>query len=169
MSMWRSNQVSYRPILGLFTYFIISWPIAKAQIVSSIPWTTNLRSSFIKLLDIRTSEKRFYRKITDIYATSIDNDPSGDTPKKEELEIAKNHLSFEELTQLNARIWSLLPSKLGAMHMKDWIYKLHGFLQINDRNILQGSGKVAHEEMLVVVDQEYQRAKQARLHNFSRF
>ena len=31
-----------------------------------------------RIQDIRTSEKRFYRKITDIYATSIDYDPTMD-------------------------------------------------------------------------------------------
>ena len=31
-----------------------------------------------RIQDIRTSEKRFYRKITDIYATSIDYDPTFD-------------------------------------------------------------------------------------------
>jgi hypothetical protein len=30
------------------------------------------------IADIRTSEKRFYRKITDIYATSVDYDPTND-------------------------------------------------------------------------------------------
>ena len=30
------------------------------------------------IADIRSSEKRFYRKITDIYATSIDYDPTND-------------------------------------------------------------------------------------------
>jgi hypothetical protein len=30
----------------------------------------------LRIADIRTSEKRFYRKITDIYATSIDYDPT---------------------------------------------------------------------------------------------
>lgn len=29
-----------------------------------------------RIADIRTSEKRFYRKITDIYATSVDYDPT---------------------------------------------------------------------------------------------
>ena len=29
-----------------------------------------------RIQDIRTSEKRFYRKITDIYATSVDYDPT---------------------------------------------------------------------------------------------
>lgn len=31
-----------------------------------------------RIQDIRTSEKRFYRKITDIYATSVDYDPTDD-------------------------------------------------------------------------------------------
>src|SRR3990167_1783998 len=31
-----------------------------------------------RIQDIRTSEKRFYRKITDIYATSVDYDPTVD-------------------------------------------------------------------------------------------
>jgi len=31
-----------------------------------------------RIQDIRTSEKRFYRKITDIYATSVDYDPTSD-------------------------------------------------------------------------------------------
>jgi len=30
----------------------------------------------LRIQDIRTSEKRFYRKITDIYATSVDYDPT---------------------------------------------------------------------------------------------
>ena len=32
-----------------------------------------------RIQDIRTSEKRFYRKITDIYSTSIDYDPTAET------------------------------------------------------------------------------------------
>lgn len=32
-----------------------------------------------RIADIRTSEKRFYRKITDIYATSVDYDPADET------------------------------------------------------------------------------------------
>jgi hypothetical protein len=33
----------------------------------------------LRIQDIRTSEKRFYQKITDIYATSVDYDPTLDT------------------------------------------------------------------------------------------
>jgi len=32
-----------------------------------------------RIQDIRTSEKRFYQKITDIYATSVDYDPTSET------------------------------------------------------------------------------------------
>ncbi len=35
-----------------------------------------------RIQDIRTSEKRFYRKITDIYATSVDYDPTADVSIK---------------------------------------------------------------------------------------
>ena len=29
--------------------------------------------------------------------------------------------------------------------MKDWIEKLNGFLQLNERNILEHAGKISHE------------------------
>ena len=32
-----------------------------------------------RIQDIRTSERRFYQKITDIYATSVDYDPTLET------------------------------------------------------------------------------------------
>ncbi|KKK60790.1 hypothetical protein LCGC14_3020850, partial [marine sediment metagenome] len=32
-----------------------------------------------RIQDIRTSERRFYQKITDIYATSVDYDPTDET------------------------------------------------------------------------------------------
>ena len=159
-----------------------------------------------RIADIRTSEKRFYRKITDIYATSVDYDPTtegsitffktvqnkvhfaitgntaaeivtsridgkkpnlgltnfrGTTPKKEELEIAKNYLNLEELTALNALVEQYLvfaaeqARRRIPMYMKDWIAKLHGFLTLNSRQILNGSGSISHEDMVNKVDQEY--------------
>ncbi len=149
-----------------------------------------------RIADIRTSEKRFYRKITDIYATSVDYDPTdeksilffktvqnkvhyaitgntaaeiivdridskkpnagltnfrGSKPTKEEAVIAKNYLSEEELLSLNNLIEQYLVFAEGqamrrvSMYMKDWIDKLHGFLKLNDRDILKDAGKVSHE------------------------
>lgn len=36
----------------------------------------------LRIQDIRTSERRFYQKITDIYATSVDYDPSADVAQE---------------------------------------------------------------------------------------
>ena len=46
-----------------------------------------------RIQDIRTSEKRFYRKITDIYATSIDYDPT-DTLSIEFFQTVQNKVHF---------------------------------------------------------------------------
>jgi hypothetical protein len=146
-----------------------------------------------RLQDIRTSERRFYQKITDIYATSIDYDASipitknffatvqnkvhyaihgqtaaeliqaradSDSPnmglknwqgariRKTDVSIAKNYLNEEELRALNNLVEQYLifaegqATRLIPMKMQDWIDKLEGFLTLNDRDILQGAGRV---------------------------
>jgi len=163
------------------------------------------------IADIRTSEKRFYRKITDIYATSIDYDPTNDQsilffktvqnkvhyavtgntaaeivvdridsdkknlgltnfraakPTKEEVVIAKNYYNAEELTQLNALVEQYLifateqARRRVPMTMNDWIEKLHGFLTINDRNILQDAGNISHELMVEIAEKKFEKYKQ---------
>ena len=147
-----------------------------------------------RLQDIRTSERRFYQKITDIYATSVDYDAShpltqeffatvqnkvhyaihGQTAaeliaarasssqpnmglttwegahiRKADVGVAKNYLNEEELRALNNLAEQYLIFADGqaarriAMTMQDWISKLEGFLTLNDREILQGAGKVS--------------------------
>src|SRR3989339_1897580 len=159
-----------------------------------------------RISDIRTSEKRFYRKITDIYATSVDYDPTaeqsilffktvqnkvhyaitgstaaeivanrvdskkpnigltswrGDKPTKEEVVIAKNYLSEQELLVLNNLVEQYLVFAEGQamqripMYMKDWIDKLHGFLQINNKDILKDAGKISHELAKELAEKEY--------------
>jgi len=163
-----------------------------------------------RISDIRTSEKRFYRKITDIYATSIDYDPTNDQsllffrtvqnkvhyaitgntaaeivvdridsnkknlgltnfrgvkPMKEEVVIAKNYYNKEELIQLNALVEQYLifateqARRRVPMTMKDWIEKLHGFLTINDRNILKDAGKISHELMKEITEKKFEEYK----------
>lgn len=164
-----------------------------------------------RIADIRTSEKRFYRKITDIYATSVDYDPTNDQsllffktvqnkvhyavtgstaaeivvnridnskknlglttfrgakPTKEEVLIAKNYYSEEELIQLNALVEQYLvfaaeqARRRIPMTMKDWIEKLHSFLTINDRNILHDAGKISHELMKEIAEKKFEEYKQ---------
>ncbi len=159
-----------------------------------------------RLSDIRTSEKRFYRKITDIYATSVDYDPTdeqsilffksvqnkvhyaitgstaaeivasradgkkpnmgltnfrGGKPTKEEIIIAKNYLNEQELLVLNNLVEQYLVFAEGQamqripMYMKDWIERLHEFLQLNRKNILKDAGKVSHALAKDLAEREY--------------
>ncbi|MDD2708510.1 MAG: virulence RhuM family protein [Verrucomicrobiae bacterium] len=159
-----------------------------------------------RIQDIRTSERRFYQKITDIYATSIDYDPTleisiqffqtvqnkmhwaitgqtaaeiihsradsakpnmgltnwrGAKVRKEDVSIAKNYLTQEELAALNNLVEQYLLFAEGQamrrvpMHMRDWIAKLNAFLSVNDRNILMHSGKISHQLATEVAEMEY--------------
>ncbi|MEK7504097.1 MAG: virulence RhuM family protein [Patescibacteria group bacterium] len=163
-----------------------------------------------RITDIRTSEKRFYRKITDIYATSVDYDPKneqsilffktvqnkmhyaitgntaaeiiasrvdskkpnigltnfrGSKPTKEEIVIAKNYLSEQELLVLNNLVEQYLVFAQGQaiqripMYMKDWIEKLHAFLQINNKNILKDAGKISHELAIEIAERNFKEFK----------
>jgi len=167
-----------------------------------------------RIQDIRTSEKRFYQKITDIYATSVDYDPTleesilffktvqnkmhwaitgmtaaeiihsradnqkpnmvltnwrGVKPRKDDVGIAKNYLNEEELKALNNLVEQYLVFAEGqairrvAMYMKDWITKLNGFLQLNDRNILDHAGKISHEMALEKAQMVYDKFHSQRI------
>lgn len=159
-----------------------------------------------RIADIRTSEKRFYRKITDIYATSVDYDPTdeqsvlffktvqnkvhyaitgstaaeiiversdgkkinagltnfrGRKPTKEEVIVAKNYLNEQELLILNNLVEQYLVFAEGQamqrvpMYMKDWIERLHEFLQINRKDILKDAGKVSHELAVEIAEKNF--------------
>jgi hypothetical protein len=146
---------------------------------------------------IRVSERRFYQKITDIYATSIDYEANGsetrdffatiqnkfhfaihgmtapeviksradaskplmgmtsfkgDRPRAEDTTSALNYLSETEILSLERIVSQYLDFAEGQaerrrpMRMADWITKLHGFLTLNDSDILQGAGKVSRKD-----------------------
>ena len=167
-----------------------------------------------RIQDIRTSEKRFYQKITDIYATSIDYDPTqpqsitffqtvqnkmhwaitgqtaaeiihsrvdknqpnmgltnwrGGKVRKADVGIAKNYLNADELAALNNLVEQYLVFAEGQamrrvpMSMNDWITKLHGFLTINDRDILNHAGKISHDMAKTFAEAEYEQFNTARI------
>jgi hypothetical protein len=163
-----------------------------------------------RIRDIRASERRFYQKITDIFATSVDYDPGhlltreffctvqnklhwaihGHTAaeliaqradaskpnmgltswknapdgriRKADIEVAKNYLGEEELSQLNLIVDQYLSfAELQArqrkpMTMADWKAKLNAFLTLNDRDILNHNGKVTTEEAKVIAAREFE-------------
>lgn len=161
-----------------------------------------------RIQDIRTSERRFYQKITDIYATSVDYDPTNELSidffktvqnkmhwaitgqtaaeiiydradskkknmgltnwrgakiRKDDVAIAKNYLNEKELLELNNLVEQYLIFAEGQamrripMYMKDWIKKLNGFLQLNERDVLTHAGKISHQLAAETAEAEYKK------------
>ncbi|MFA5996054.1 MAG: virulence RhuM family protein [Patescibacteria group bacterium] len=151
-----------------------------------------------RIRKIRTSERNFYQKVTDIFATSADYNPKTDYAQKffavvqnkfhfaitgltaaeivssrvdstkvnmgltnwkgevitrDQAEIAKNYLEELELKRLNLLVEQFLSFaelqsvEQRVMYMKNWLQKLDGFLILNDKEILGGSGNVSHKKM----------------------
>ena len=162
-----------------------------------------------RIRDIRSSERRFYQKVLDIYATSVDYTPDaevshlffaavqnkmhwathghtaaeiiheradagkpfmglqttrpGGIVRKEEVAVAKNYLTGDELQVLN-RIVNLYIeyAELQAlehkpMTMRDWITKLDEFLKISGRKLLDHAGQISAESARLKAEQEYAR------------
>lgn len=149
-----------------------------------------------RIRDIRSSEKIFYRKVLEIYATSIDYDPraeitqiffqtvqnklhwaahghtaaeiiylrasaqkpfmgltafKGKKPTKQEMSVAKNYLTEEELKVLNRLVSAYLDiAEINAMqnkpmYMKEWIEVLDGFIKMSRQDVLTHAGKISAE------------------------
>jgi hypothetical protein len=167
-----------------------------------------------KIRDIRSSERRFYQQITDIYAecsidydynseitkeffatvqnklhwaitkqtaaeiivsranhekekmglTSWKNSPDGKI-RKSDVSIAKNYLSADELKPLNRIVSMYLDyaedqaEQGNVMTMKDWAEKLNAFLQFNQKDILQDSGKVTAAIAKEFAENEFEKYK----------
>ena len=151
-----------------------------------------------RIRDIRASEKNFYRKILDIYATAADYDPKaeiaddffatvqnklhygvhgrtaaeliaeradaaqpnmgltswkGGRIQKAEVTVAKNYLNPAELQARSGKV----------MYMRDWRRKLDDFLRVNDREILQGMGKVSHQLAEELAHAQFEKFRQKQL------
>ena len=162
-----------------------------------------------RIRDIRSSERRFYQKVLDIYATSVDYTPEaepshrffaavqnkmhwathghtaaeviheradagkpfmglhsmrpGGIVRKDDVAIAKNYLTEDELQVLN-RIVNLYIeyAELQAlerkpMTMRDWIAKLDEFLKISGRKLLDHAGKISADDARAKAEEEYAR------------
>jgi len=167
-----------------------------------------------RIRDIRASEKRFYQKITDIYATSIDYNPraditkaffatvqnklhfaihgqtaaeliesraraknknmgltswSGEKIRRQDVTVAKNYLTEKELKSLNRIVTRYLDyaedqaERRKPMYMADWKKRLDAFLEFDEREILQGAGRVAKAVADKTAIEEYQKYNQQRI------
>ena len=76
----------------------------------------------------------------------------GDYITKEDVQIAKNYLTAEELTYLNLLVSQYLDfAEIQAlqqipMRMAEWIEKLDDLMKLSGRQLLVGKGTISHEE-----------------------
>ena len=165
-----------------------------------------------KIREIRASERRFYQKITDLYAecsydynenaeitkkfyatvqnklhwaithhtaaeiifkradstkknmglTNWKNTPEGKILKSD-IDVAKNYLSQEEISELNRIVNMYLDyaenqAKKGKLvSMKDWASRLDAFLKFNEYDILENPGKVSHAVSKEIANKEFEK------------
>jgi len=164
-----------------------------------------------EIREIRLSERRFYQKITDIYATSLDYNKEAPTTKaffaklqnklhfaihghtaaelimqradsskanmglsswekapdgkivKTDVSTAKNYLIRDELTSLGRIVNAYLDlaearaKRKIPMTMEDWGKRLDMFLEFDDRDILENSGKVTAKLAKVHAESEFEK------------
>lgn len=164
-----------------------------------------------EIREIRASERRFYQKITDIYATAMDysanalttktlfktvqnklhfaihgktaaelimdranagkenmglttwrNAPKGKIVKRD-VSVAKNYLTLDEIDSLNRIVTMYLDyaenqaKRKIPMTMEDWANKLNAFLQFNEYELLNSSGKVTAEIAKAFAESEFEK------------
>lgn len=82
---------------------------------------------------------------------------------KKEAKIAKNYLQELELKRLELLVEQFLSFaelqsiEKRAMYMRDWLRKLDQFIQLNDKEVLNHAGKISHERMTHIVDEEFEK------------
>ena len=86
----------------------------------------------------------------------------GDYVTLDDVKIAKNYLSEIELQRLNLLVSQFLDfAELQAleqrtMKMQDWEKELDNQILLNRRKILEGNGKISHEEAIAKAEKEFQ-------------
>lgn len=127
-----------------------------------------------QIREIRLSERRFYQKITDIYATALDYDRTAKTTKqffakvqnkikKSDVSVAENYLSEQEMRSLERIVSAYLDlaedraERHIPMTMEDWAKRLDLFLMADDREVLQDAGKITAEIAKAKAETEFEK------------
>lgn len=92
----------------------------------------------------------------------------GSRVRKKDIIVAKNYLLEEEISELNRVVTMFLDfaedqaRRRQAMSMKNWEERLDAFLKFNDREVLEGAGKISHEQAETIVHKRYETFDQQR-------
>ena len=141
-----------------------------------------------RIRDIRASERNFYQQVTDIYAVQnklhyavhehtaaeiiyerVDSDKpmvgmtnfKGNYITRDDVKIAKNYLSENELKRLNLLVSQFLDFaefqalEMREMRMSDWIKALDNQIIMLQRKLLEGKGSVSHRQAVEKAEKEF--------------
>ena len=90
---------------------------------------------------------------------------SGQRPTKADVAVAKNYLDEAELRRLNALVSAYFDAaEVRAedhvpTYMRDWVGHLDRLLAAMERAVLNGAGRVSHDQALAKAEQEYAKYK----------
>lgn len=135
-------------------------------------WEAYFEDLLLEIKEIRASERKFYQKITDIFATSLDYDSNSPITKtffatvQNKLHFAIHWKTASEviITRANYKkenmwltTWKNSPNGKISMTMEDWEIKLNAFLQFNEREILSWSWKITAEIAKIFTESEFEK------------
>lgn len=114
--------------------------------------------------EIRLSERKFYQKVTDLYATAFDYDKDAKTTRRffktvqNKMHYATHrHTAAERIVSLYLDYAELQAERHIPMSMEDWAKRLDGFLEFNGAEILTGAGKISAEQAKLHAETEFEK------------
>ena len=99
---------------------------------------------------------------------SWENSPDGKILKSD-VTIAKNYLDEKEINGLNNLVNIFLDiaennaERKIPMYMKDWENEVESSMKLLHYNILNGKGKISHQEVLKKAETEYEKYKVVKI------
>lgn len=160
-----SEKVFYRQVLDIYATSIDYDPKANIsvdffkRVQNKIHYAVHGQTAAEVIVSRADAEKEFMGLTTF----------EGDRPHLKDAVIAKNYLDEKELRAMGQIVSGYLDfaerqaERQKAMTMKDWATHLDNILTMSGEKLLQGAGKVSHQEAIDHATQEYKKYQQRTL------
>lgn len=160
-----SEKVFYRQVLDIYATSIDYDPKAEVSLTffkkvqNKIHYAVHGQTAAEVIFNRADAEKQFMGLMTF----------SGKQPHLKDVIVAKNYLDDKELRALGQIVSGYLDfaerqaEREQAMTMEDWATHLDRILTMSGENLLQGAGKVSHEQAIEKATNEYKKYQQKTL------
>ena len=160
-----SEKVFYRQVLDIYATSIDYDPKADIsveffqRVQNKIHYAVHGQTAAEVIVSRADAEKEFMGLTTF----------EGDRPHLKDVVIAKNYLDKKELRAMGQIVSGYLDfaerqaERQQAMTMKDWAKHLDNVLTMNGERLLQGAGKVSHQQAIEHATSEYKKYQQHTL------